>query len=348
MYPYLREGKIGIHLGKKNLAQHTQAMSKPQPPITYEPDKTRLKPDLYELVEDGALRHHNFVERRIKILKTFRLEEKPPPVHPTEIRTSISPSLAVELNTTSALANYATEAGKKKLGDLSNPELRILTDQLDKIRHGEIFDLFFYQKYFFALKIAKRHQSFLAFPTSLPLRLLLPFKVNLIVYDFEGFCLSSGQEVEVKRLSIRGLLPETESYMTYDGSTTMPACHETVTWIILNKPIYITKQQTGHIYCNMLLRLFNRYVADNIAALYRNIAVRPGIVAGHLASFITRVGSRAKGGYFCYLAPDILCMSVGSAVEESPGEGWRDGLPPLLPRSIGHAARTNWASGQRY
>ncbi|CAG2055193.1 unnamed protein product, partial [Timema podura] len=36
--------------------------------------------------------------------------EKPPPVHPTEIRTSISPSLAVGLNTTSALANYATEA----------------------------------------------------------------------------------------------------------------------------------------------------------------------------------------------------------------------------------------------
>nr|CAD7265071.1 unnamed protein product [Timema shepardi] len=35
----------------------------------------------------------------------------PPPVHPTMIRTSISPSLAAELNTTSALANYATEAG---------------------------------------------------------------------------------------------------------------------------------------------------------------------------------------------------------------------------------------------
>nr|CAD7260499.1 unnamed protein product [Timema shepardi] len=34
-----------------------------------------------------------------------------PPVYPTEIRTSISPSSAVELNTTSALANYATEAG---------------------------------------------------------------------------------------------------------------------------------------------------------------------------------------------------------------------------------------------
>nr|CAD7194560.1 unnamed protein product [Timema douglasi] len=40
--------------------------------------------------------------------KPFR--EKPPPVHPTEIRTSISASSAVELNTISALANYATEA----------------------------------------------------------------------------------------------------------------------------------------------------------------------------------------------------------------------------------------------
>ncbi|XP_068907436.1 carbonic anhydrase-related protein 10 isoform X2 [Tenebrio molitor] len=75
-----------------------------------------------------------------------------------------------------------------QMGDLSNPELRILTDQLEKIRYG-------------------------------------------------------GDEVEVKRLSVRGLLPETDYYMTYDGSTTMPACHETVTWLILNKPIYITKQQ---------------------------------------------------------------------------------------------------------
>ncbi|CAG2059306.1 unnamed protein product [Timema podura] len=31
-------------------------------------------------------------------------------VHPTEVRTSISPSSAVELNTTSAIANYVTEA----------------------------------------------------------------------------------------------------------------------------------------------------------------------------------------------------------------------------------------------
>nr|CAD7396158.1 unnamed protein product [Timema poppensis] len=38
---------------------------------------------------------------------------KSTPVHPTKIRTSISPSSVVELNTTSALANYATEAEPK-------------------------------------------------------------------------------------------------------------------------------------------------------------------------------------------------------------------------------------------
>nr|CAD7577895.1 unnamed protein product [Timema californicum] len=49
---------------------------------------------------------------------------KPPPVHPTEIRTSISPSSAVKLITTSALVNYATEAG------LSSVERRMLPPEL--------------------------------------------------------------------------------------------------------------------------------------------------------------------------------------------------------------------------
>nr|CAD7257953.1 unnamed protein product [Timema shepardi] len=50
----------------------------------------------------------DFFRRSVKTLVADTME-KPPPVHPTEIRTSISPSSAVELNTTSALANYATE-----------------------------------------------------------------------------------------------------------------------------------------------------------------------------------------------------------------------------------------------
>lgn len=54
-----------------------------------------------------------------------------------------------------------------------------------------------------------------------------------------------GDEAPVRRLSVRGLLPDTEHYMTYEGSTTSPACPETVTWIVQNKPIYITKQQVS-------------------------------------------------------------------------------------------------------
>ncbi|XP_035211476.1 carbonic anhydrase-related protein 10-like, partial [Stegodyphus dumicola] len=73
-------------------------------------------------------------------------------------------------------------------GDLSNPELRIITSQLHKIVHR-------------------------------------------------------GEEAQLKYLSLRDLLPETQYYMTYEGSTTMPGCYETVTWIVMNKPIYITKQQ---------------------------------------------------------------------------------------------------------
>ncbi|PRD31163.1 UNVERIFIED_CONTAM: Carbonic anhydrase-related protein 10 [Trichonephila clavipes] len=56
---------------------------------------------------------------------------------------------------------------------------------------------------------------------------------------------SCGQEAPLKYLSLRDLMPDTPLYMTYEGSTTMPGCYETVTWIVMNKPIYITKQQNN-------------------------------------------------------------------------------------------------------
>nr|CAD7575541.1 unnamed protein product [Timema californicum] len=56
-------------------------------------------------------------------------------VHPTEIRTSISPSSAVELNTTSALANYATEAGHIiKRSTKSRSDYETLTRFLTKMK----------------------------------------------------------------------------------------------------------------------------------------------------------------------------------------------------------------------
>ncbi len=53
----------------------------------------------------------------------------------------------------------------------------------------------------------------------------------------------SGQQVRIRHLSIHGLLPPTTEYMTYEGSLTQPGCYETVTWIVMNKPIYITNEQ---------------------------------------------------------------------------------------------------------
>ena len=38
-------------------------------------------------------------------------------------------------------------------------------------------------------------------------------------------------------------MPDTDHYMTYEGSTTYPGCWETVTWIVMNKPIYISRQE---------------------------------------------------------------------------------------------------------
>ncbi|KAH0950918.1 hypothetical protein HN011_002482 [Eciton burchellii] len=57
------------------------------------------------------------------------------------------------------------------------------------------------------------------------------------------FFLISGDTAPVRHLSLKSLLPETDGYMTYEGSTTHPGCWETAIWLILNKPIYITARE---------------------------------------------------------------------------------------------------------
>ncbi|KAH9514027.1 Carbonic anhydrase- protein 10, partial [Bulinus truncatus] len=55
--------------------------------------------------------------------------------------------------------------------------------------------------------------------------------------------LYKGKKLTIPYFNLRALLPDTKHYMTYEGSLTHPACHETVTWVIYNRPIYISKQQ---------------------------------------------------------------------------------------------------------
>lgn len=57
------------------------------------------------------------------------------------------------------------------------------------------------------------------------------------------FFLISGSSTPIRHISLRSLIPNTDAYMTYEGSTTHPGCWESTVWIILNKPIYITKQE---------------------------------------------------------------------------------------------------------
>lgn len=98
------------------------------------------------------------------------------------------------------LIPFASFSLRRQKGELSNAELRTLTEELGRIRFGD-------------------------------------------------------NEARIKRLSVRGLLPDTEHYMTYEGSTTSPGCQETVTWIVLNKPIYITLQQVKAIHVSVSCKL---------------------------------------------------------------------------------------------
>nr|CAD7257099.1 unnamed protein product [Timema shepardi] len=63
------------------------------------------------LASDGRVQHQTKIRKPFTRTGGKQFRNPPPPVHPTKIRTSITPSSAVEqLNTTSALANYATKA----------------------------------------------------------------------------------------------------------------------------------------------------------------------------------------------------------------------------------------------
>jgi len=73
-----------------------------------------------------------------------------------------------------------------------------------------------------------------------------------------------GQSADLRHISIHGLLPETDHYMTYEGSTTHPGCWETTTWIIFNKPIYITRQE---VYLKKKIKLVTVKVYKNMVCV---------------------------------------------------------------------------------
>nr|CAD7199333.1 unnamed protein product [Timema douglasi] len=102
--PHLRGWRVENHLGKTT-PQFTRPRFEPRSPHLSAVEQLNTTSALANYAAEAGS-EPTFEWRESG--KPFRKNH--PPVHPTEIRTSISPSSAVELNTTSALANYATEA----------------------------------------------------------------------------------------------------------------------------------------------------------------------------------------------------------------------------------------------
>jgi len=50
-----------------------------------------------------------------------------------------------------------------------------------------------------------------------------------------------GGSTKTGPISLASIIPSTDHYITYEGSTTFPGCWETTTWIVYNKPVYISK-----------------------------------------------------------------------------------------------------------
>lgn len=77
--------------------------------------------------------------------------------------------------------------------------------------------------------------------------------------------LYKGQRARLKQISLLSLLPDIKNYITYEGSFTQPGCYETVTWIILNRPIVLNHKQLEALR-NLRQRYANHprvFMADN-------------------------------------------------------------------------------------
>lgn len=57
-----------------------------------------------------------------------------------------------------------------------------------------------------------------------------------------------GESARLHQLSLASVMPNTADYVTYEGSTTFPGCWETTTWIVMNKPVYLSRQELDMFY----------------------------------------------------------------------------------------------------
>ncbi|KAB5554157.1 hypothetical protein PHYPO_G00046960 [Pangasianodon hypophthalmus] len=99
-----------------------------------------------------------------------------------------------------------------------NQDLYLNYSEAEKSPHGvAIVSLF--------MKISEPTNPFL-------LRMLSREIITRITYKNDAY--------ELAGLDLEELYPETWRFITYEGSLTVPPCLETVTWILMNKPVYVS------------------------------------------------------------------------------------------------------------
>lgn len=57
-----------------------------------------------------------------------------------------------------------------------------------------------------------------------------------------------GFSVGIRNFNLSALLPETNSFIIYEGSLTIPGCDESVNWLVLNKPLYISQSKVSKMF----------------------------------------------------------------------------------------------------
>lgn len=62
-----------------------------------------------------------------------------------------------------------------------------------------------------------------------------------ILLNQAGELRNRGSFKSLRGFNLTALLPETDYFVTYEGSLSTPGCHESVTWLLMNKPLYMTQ-----------------------------------------------------------------------------------------------------------
>ncbi|CAB3226967.1 unnamed protein product [Arctia plantaginis] len=95
--------------------------------------------------------------------------------------------------------------------------------------------------------------------------------------------------------------PDTQSYYTYQGSLTTPNCEEVVTWIVMDRPIYITDDQYKAFYSVDVGSSYNyRSLQPSNRIVYRSVASCSAILmpsfAGTIISLLSCLSSTLTSG----------------------------------------------------